>query len=132
MKMRKKGRKKGKKREIDLRTTITYIIFVGLLDFFFSYIRGLFNKEGEFKKKKRSNFSHKCKLYTLWNLFIAKIISISYFETIQIGIKSEYSKLEQKSVVKSLMAEMCKLYGRIVMCTENHVLSQKIFTNGQE
>ena len=73
------------------------------------------NKVNIFEKSKII-FFHICKLIIVWNLFIAKNILISQkylFEAIQNGNKSKYSRLEQRSVIKFLVAEKskpCEIY----------------------
>ena len=74
------------------------------------------NKGGFLEKSKIIFFRiffHKCTLYIVWNWFIVKIILISqkylfwgYSKCWQI---KQCSRLEQKSVIKSLVVEKCKL-----------------------
>ena len=94
--------------------------------------------KGECFDKKQNTFFfriffHKYKLCIVWNWFIAKIILIlknSYFEAIQNGAnQTEYFRLEQISVIKFLVAEMCKpceVYRRVFDVNRETCFSQKI------
>ena len=44
--------------------------------------------------------------------------------------QTECSRLEQRSVIKFLVAENVKSTEECVICTEKHVLFQKVFTIG--
>ena len=57
-------------------------------------------------------FFHIFKLCLFWNWFIAKIISISQKYVLRLfkmaTNQTEYSRIEQRSVIKFLQADMCK------------------------
>ena len=95
--------------------------------------RRIFLKK-QYKSFMRIIFSNKSKLYIVWNWFIAKI----YFNLTKIVLlrlfkiaanQRECSRLEQRSVMKSLLAKKskpCGIYRRM----ENCVLDKKFHTNG--
>ena len=94
--------------------------------------------KGNFFNKKQSKcfiqnffFLHKCINCIVWNWFIEKnFTSQKYlfcsFSNFQNGGKSEYFKLEQRSVIKLMVAEKCvKFRKECVICMEKHVLVGK-------
>ena len=95
------------------------------------------NKKNVFEKRKINFFSkfffYRYKHCIVWNWFMVKFILIlqkyffwGYSKWLQI---KHCSRLEQRSVIKLLVAEKCKFTEECVMCMEKHVLVKKIFTN---
>ena len=94
--------------------------------YIYIYIRWSLNKHGIFLKKAKYTFkifSHKYKFCIVWNWFIPKIMLIlqnTHFEAIPNGGKSEYSRIEQRSVISFRVIKKCKscnIYRR--MCDVN-------------
>ena len=77
------------------------------------------------------NFFHKCKLWIVWNWFIAKVILISqkyvfccYSKWLQI---KQCSKLEQKFVINFLIAN-CEIYRRMCNTVASKIKGQNFKT----
>ena len=92
-----------------------------------------YKKKIFFKKQKFLLGIKNSALFGVWNNFYYKQSCKNIFlETIQNSGKAECSKLEQRSVIKFIVAEKCKpceIYRRMcVIYMEKHVLVKEIFT----
>ena len=82
------------------------------------------------------NFFHQCKHSIVWNWFIVKIILVSkkifvWYILELVENQTEFPRLEQRSVIKVLVAEEWKpweIYRRMCDVFREACFSQKMFT----